>query len=67
MLNNIEIIMTIDPLEIFEVINLDEEKETKLIPEELRQTWLVPLMQKYWLSLTLIKDIDIFKNVITNL
>ncbi len=38
MLNNIEIIMTIDPLEIFEVINLDEEKETKLIPEELRQT-----------------------------
>ena len=30
--------MTIDPLEIFEVINLDEEKETKLIPEELRQT-----------------------------
>lgn len=38
MLNNIEIIMTIDPLEIFEVINLDEEKETKLMPEELRQT-----------------------------
>lgn len=30
--------MTIDPLEIFEVINLDEEKETKLMPEELRQT-----------------------------